>query len=75
MILTPMIENFGRSEKEEDREVYRKITQHNVPIGRMGEPEDVANAALWLASDASKYVTGLNLVVDGGLTIQTGTGQ
>lgn len=75
MILTPMIENFGRSEKEEDREVYRKITQHNVPIGRMGEPEDVANAALWLASDASKYVTGQSLIVDGGLTSQTGTGQ
>lgn len=75
MILTPMIENFGRSENEQDREVYRKITQHNVPIGRMGEPEDVANAALWLASDASKYVTGHSLVVDGGLTSQTGTGQ
>ncbi|KAJ4301405.1 hypothetical protein N0V90_003497 [Kalmusia sp. IMI 367209] len=69
MILTPMIENFGRSEKEEDREVYRKITQHNVPMGRMGEPEDVANAALWLASEAS------SLIVDGGLTSQTGTGQ
>lgn len=75
MILTPMIENLGNSEKEEDREVYRKITQHNVPIGRMGEPEDVANAALWLASDSSKYVTGQSLVVDGGLTSQTGTGQ
>lgn len=75
MILTPMIENFGRSEKEEDREVYRKITQHNVPMGRMGEPEDVANAALWLSSEASKYVTGQSLIVDGGLTSQTGTGQ
>ncbi|KAJ4351744.1 uncharacterized protein N0V89_007087 [Didymosphaeria variabile] len=75
MILTPMIENLGKSGKEEDREVYRKITQHNVPIGRMGEPEDVANAALWLASDASKYVTGQSLIVDGGLTSQTGTGQ
>lgn len=75
MILTPLVENFGKSDKEEDREVYRKITQHNVPIGRMGEPEDIANAALYLASEASKYVTGQSLVVDGGLTSQTGTGQ
>ncbi|KAF1846377.1 putative short chain type dehydrogenase [Cucurbitaria berberidis CBS 394.84] len=74
-ILVPLVENLGKSDKEEDREVYRKITQHNVPMGRMGEPEDVANAALWLASAASKYVTGQPLVVDGGLTSQTGTGQ
>ncbi|KAJ4367990.1 hypothetical protein N0V83_006345 [Neocucurbitaria cava] len=74
-ILVPLVENLGKSDKEEDREVFRKITQHNVPLGRMGEPEDVANAALWLASAASKYVTGQSLVVDGGLTSQTGTGQ
>lgn len=74
MILTPLVENFGTSDKEEDREVYRKITQHNVPLGRLGEPEDVANAALFLASLAAKYITGQALVVDGGLTSQTGTG-
>ncbi|KAF2107970.1 putative short chain type dehydrogenase [Lophiotrema nucula] len=75
MIYTPLVENLGRSEKEEDREVFRKITEHNVPIGRMGEPEDIANAALFLASDAAKYITGQPLIVDGGLTSQTGTGQ
>ena len=40
-----------------------------VPLGEVGQPEDVANAALYLASDESRYVTGAELVVDGGYTI------
>jgi NAD(P)-dependent dehydrogenase (short-subunit alcohol dehydrogenase family) len=39
------------------------------PIPRAGQPNDVAEAALWLASDASAFVTGHALVVDGGLTV------
>lgn len=39
-----------------------------VPYGRIGEPEDVANAAVWLASDAADYVVGATLYVDGGMT-------
>jgi 3-oxoacyl-[acyl-carrier protein] reductase len=38
------------------------------PIGRYGKPEDVANAALFLASEESSWITGTTLVVDGGLT-------
>jgi NAD(P)-dependent dehydrogenase (short-subunit alcohol dehydrogenase family) len=38
-----------------------------VPMGRMGEPEEVAKAALFLASDDSAFVTGTELFVDGGL--------
>jgi len=41
-----------------------------VPMGHMGEAWDVANAALFLASDESRYVTGIELVVDGGLTLK-----
>lgn len=33
---TPLVENFGASEKEEDKEVFRRITEHNVPMGKMG---------------------------------------
>jgi glucose 1-dehydrogenase len=40
-----------------------------VPYGRIGEPEEVAAAALWLASDASDYVTGATITVDGGLSL------
>jgi NAD(P)-dependent dehydrogenase (short-subunit alcohol dehydrogenase family) len=40
------------------------------PLGRMGEPIDVANAILYLASDESAFMTGAEIVVDGGLTAQ-----
>jgi NAD(P)-dependent dehydrogenase (short-subunit alcohol dehydrogenase family) len=40
-----------------------------VPLHRLGEPEDIANAALFLASDASSWVTGTTLVVDGGMLL------
>jgi glucose 1-dehydrogenase len=43
-----------------------------IPYRRIGEPEDVAEAALWLASDASDYVTGTTLYVDGGMTLYPG---
>jgi len=39
-----------------------------IPYGRIGEPEDIAKAAVWLASDESDYVTGTTLFVDGGMT-------
>ena len=43
-----------------------------IPYKRIGEPEDVAEVALWLASDASDYVTGTTIYVDGGMTLYPG---
>ncbi len=43
-----------------------------VPYGRIGEPEDIARAAVWLASDLSDYVVGTTLYVDGGMTLYPG---
>lgn len=74
LMYTPLVENLEMSDKEEDREVGRRITKHNVPIGRMGDSHDVANAVTFLSSNASKYVVSHALVVDGGVTESTGTG-
>ena len=43
-----------------------------VPYKRIGEPDDIARAAVWLASDAADYVTGATLFVDGGMTLFPG---
>jgi 3-oxoacyl-[acyl-carrier protein] reductase len=43
----------------------------HTPLGRMGKPEDIANAFVWLASDAASFVTGTVVSVDGGLVVGT----
>ncbi len=45
---------------------FKKMFESNTPLGHPGEPQDIANAALYLASDDSKYVTGSVIYVDGG---------
>ncbi len=46
----------------------KKMLMENTPVGRFGQPEDIGNAAVFLALDESSFVTGHNLVVDGGWT-------
>ncbi len=65
-IWTPMVESFLQSTG--DVEQGRKAIAALHPIGRIGEPEDVAYGILYLASDESKFVTGSELVIDGGYT-------
>ncbi|HLA85297.1 MAG TPA: 3-oxoacyl-[acyl-carrier-protein] reductase [Thermoguttaceae bacterium] len=49
-------------------DIVKKITEQ-VPLGRLGEPRDVADAVLFLASEAASYITGHVLTVDGGITV------
>jgi NAD(P)-dependent dehydrogenase (short-subunit alcohol dehydrogenase family) len=44
-----------------------KFILERTPMGKMVEPEDIANAALFLASDKARYITGITLPVDGGM--------
>lgn len=53
------------------REAYNELMKL-VPYKRIGEAEDIARAAVWLASDDADYVTGLSLYVDGGMTLYPG---
>lgn len=63
-IATPLVSGGGLRPMEEVRERFTAFQ----PIRRSGEPRDIANAALWLASEESSFVTGQALVVDGGYT-------
>lgn len=64
-IQTDMFERFVGGQAEAKKEM---TAAH--PIGRLGRPEDIANAVLWLASEQSAFVLGHSLLVDGGYTAQ-----
>ncbi|KAG9250705.1 oxidoreductase ucpA [Emericellopsis atlantica] len=53
-------------------EAFKAMRDQQVPMGRMGDAWDVANAVVFLASDEAQYVTGQKIVVDGGITSSTG---
>jgi NAD(P)-dependent dehydrogenase (short-subunit alcohol dehydrogenase family) len=50
-----------------DEDQFKKGILSSVPSGRMGTPDEVASAVLFLATDESSYVTGIELFVDGGM--------
>lgn len=52
----------------EENPRLKEATAGVIPLGRVGEPEDIANAVLFLLSDEASYITGTELIVDGGLT-------
>lgn len=67
-IRTPMVENHLRASGATDLEAAIREVGALHPLGHMGEPDDIAWAVVYLASDESKFVTGSELVVDGGYT-------
>jgi len=72
LMLTPLVERLAQRYNQGDYEGMVAKRHKQVPMGRMGDAWDVANAALFLCSDEARYITGAELVVDGGITAFTG---
>lgn len=66
-VLTPMVQQ-GLDNLGDEAEAVRQRLMEHIPMGRMGEPNDIANGILFLASDESSFMTGAELVIDGGYT-------
>jgi NAD(P)-dependent dehydrogenase (short-subunit alcohol dehydrogenase family) len=66
-IWTPMVENHLRATSD-DLEAAKAAAGSAHPIGHMGEPDDIAWAVVYLASDEATFVTGAEIVIDGGYT-------
>jgi 3-oxoacyl-[acyl-carrier protein] reductase len=62
---TPLLKEFF--DFQPDPAAARKQITDRYPLGRFAEPRDVANAAVFLASDDASYLTGIDVIVDGGL--------
>ncbi len=65
-IETPMVKAMFENAPEPDK--VRQKLERQVPVGRFGQPEEVADMILYLSSDESRFVTGAEFVIDGGLT-------
>lgn len=63
-------EGYGHEQKLSDADIaaYVERVAKEIPAGRVGTAEDIGNAVVFLASDASSYINGVDLVVDGGMT-------
>ena len=73
LMFTPIVQRLAERYGDGDYEAMVAKRHAQVPMGRMGDAWDVAHAALFLASDEAKYITGTEIVVDGGLTASTGS--
>jgi 3-oxoacyl-[acyl-carrier protein] reductase len=66
---TPMLDGFLPEEMKKNADAAKLLVLASIPIGRLAQAEDVAKAALYLASDDASMVTGIDLYVDGGRSI------
>ena len=64
---TAILEKLGV--EPENRDAFVAMMAEAIPLGRLGHPDELARAALFLASSASSFVTGINLRVDGGMAL------
>ena len=68
---TPMVETrLARQRADGDIQALLAARQKRIPAGFMGDGRDTANAALFLASDEARFVTGTEIIVDGGMTVR-----
>ncbi len=67
MISTPMLSGQGMGLGDEQVEQFKKSVLNSVPLGRVGNPDEIAKAVAFLASNDSGYITGIELFVDGGI--------
>jgi len=67
-IRTPILDGVGKALNVENVEQRDKLLARGIPLGRIGEPEDVAYAAVYLGSDEAKFITGIELKIDGGMS-------
>ena len=63
-----MVQGMIAHRDEEGQKAALEKIRQMPPIGRLGQPIDIANAILFLASDASSFMTGSEVIVDGGMT-------
>jgi NAD(P)-dependent dehydrogenase (short-subunit alcohol dehydrogenase family) len=67
-IHTPFVDSYLNRFHSHNREETLAALHARQPIGRMGKPDEIAYAALYLASDEASFATGSEMIVDGGLT-------
>jgi len=64
---TPIISKLGVADHEQP--AFKRRVAESIPLGRLGTPEELARAALFLATSDSSFITGVNLRVDGGMAV------